>query len=244
MFGEDRRKGRRHVLGDENGREIDHCAEAADHRVERLRSAGRRADHQRPRQRRARTAAAEFPAGCPAGGPERCWDWGPRPRAIGREPGRFAGGRSGPQPPPGAECADLVDQIAAEGQRAGEIAIGLRLGQVVRRAERERAQADFGIAAGQRRHHQHHEIAAHLEQTRQRRDAVDLRHVDVENDDIRGGALELLDRLATVVQRRHDVQIRLGIDPARHHAARHHGVVDHHDADRIGGTRAKPKQGR
>ena len=63
--------------------------------------------------------------------------------------------------------------------------LALRLRDVVGGAERERAQADLGVPAGQRRRHEHDEIALLLQQPRQRGDAVDLRHIDVEHDDVR-----------------------------------------------------------
>ena len=61
---------------------------------------------------------------------------------------------------------------------------GFGLRNIVGGAERQRPQADFGAPARQRRGHDHDEIALLLEQERQRRNAVKLRHVDVENDDV------------------------------------------------------------
>ena len=153
-------------------------------------------------------------------------------------------GRGGTRPAELArtQCADLVDQFAPERQRGGELATGLRLRNVVDRPERQRAQADLGVAARQRRSHQHDEIALFLQQSRQRRDAVDIRHIDVEDGDVGLHQLDLLDRLAPAAQRSNDLQIRLGLEPARDHAADDDGVVDHHHADRI--VRARGAQSR
>ena len=69
------------------------------------------------------------------------------------------------------------------------------------------------------------------EQQRQRRDAVEIRHVDVEHDDVGIDALELVDGLAAGAQRGDDFKIGFGFDPARKQPAHDDGVVDEHDAD-------------
>ena len=100
-----------------------------------------------------------------------------------------------------AELADFLDQFAAEGRRAGDFAVAVRLGDIVGGAERQRAQADLGVAPRQRRGHDHDQVALLREQQRQRGDAVELRHVDVEHHHVGIGALDLVDRLAPGAQR-------------------------------------------
>ena len=140
--------------------------------------------------------------------------------------------------PRAAEIADLLDQFAAErgdGRRPRDAG---GLGDVVGGAERQRPQADLGVAARQRRGHDDDEVALLLQQQRQRRDAVELRHVDVEHDDVGIGALELSTASRPVRSDADDRHVRLGVDPARQQAAHDHRVVDDHDADRlVGGGR-------
>ena len=75
------------------------------------------------------------------------------------------------------------------------------------------------------------EVALLLQQQRQRRDAVELRHLDVEHHDVGIGALDLVHRLAAGAQRGDHLQVRLGLNPAREQAAHDHGIVHDHDAD-------------
>ena len=79
----------------------------------------------------------------------------------------------------------------------------------------------------------HDEIALLLQEARQRGDAVDIGHGDVEDDDVGVPALHLLDGVAAAAERGDDLHVRLGLDPARDHAADDDGIVDHHDADRL-----------
>ena len=60
---------------------------------------------------------------------------------------------------------------------------------------------DLGVVAGQRRRHDDDEIALLLQQQRQRRDAVELRHLDVQHHHVGIVLLELIDRLAAGAQR-------------------------------------------
>ena len=76
------------------------------------------------------------------------------------------------------------------------------------------------------------EVALLLQQQRQRREPVELGHLDVENDDVGIGALELVDRLSAGPQRGDDLEPRLLLDPARDEAAHDDRVIHHHDADR------------
>jgi hypothetical protein len=132
-------------------------------------------------------------------------------------------------------AADLVDQLAAEGRGGRELAVAFRLGDVVGGAQRQRAQADLGIPARERRCHEHDEVALFFQQKWKRRDAVDVGHGDVENEDVGIPSLDLLDRFAAAPQRSHDLHVRLGLDPARDHAADDDRVVDHHHTDRLVG---------
>jgi hypothetical protein len=131
------------------------------------------------------------------------------------------------------EGADLFDEVAAERGRVGDLAIGFRLGNIIGSAERKGSQAHLRIAPGERRGHDHDEIAALLEQKGQGRDPVDVGHVDIEDDHIGIGAFDLLDGLAPAAQRSHDLQSRLGLDPAHQQAAHDDGIVHDHHADGI-----------
>ena len=68
---------------------------------------------------------------------------------------------------------------------------------------------------------------------RQRRNAVELRHIDVEHDDIGVALLDPRHRFAAGPQRGDDLHVGLGVDPARQQAAHDDGVIDDHDADRV-----------
>ena len=59
MLGENGGEGRRHVLGDQHREAVDHGADLGDQRHQRLRAAGRGADHQRARRRHAERAARD-----------------------------------------------------------------------------------------------------------------------------------------------------------------------------------------
>ena len=214
------------------------ACEVADDQVERLRAAGRRADQQHARrhhrQRPQHELAGLGRARRDAGRLDARAGLAARPNARTDRHGRrieAGGGRT--EPAARTERADLVDQLAAKLRRGREFAVGLRLRDVVGGAQRQRAQAYLGVAAGERRRHQHDEIALLLQQTRQRGDPVDVGHVDVENDDVGIGALHLLDGFASAAQRGDDLEVGLGLDPARDQAAHDDGVVDHHHADRV-----------
>ena len=72
-----------------------------------------------------------------------------------------------------------------------------------------------------------------MQQQRQCRDAVEYRHLHVEQDDFRIGAVQLVERVLSGAERSDDLQIRLGVDPARHQPADHDSVIHDHHADRL-----------
>ena len=211
-----------------------------DQRGERLRAAGRGADQQRARHRRrerpqrerrrlglAPAALSRVGSGA-AHGARQAGSAGTRAGADGAAARRRAA----------AEVADFLDQLAAEIGRGRGLARGRGLRNIIGGAERQRAQADLGAAARQRRGHDHDEVALLLQKQRQRRNAVELRHLDVEHDDVGVAALDLVDRLTPGAERRRDRHVGFGVDPARHQAARDDRVVHDHDADRsVGGSR-------
>src|SRR5207244_3730654 len=120
-------------------------------------------------------------------------------------------------------CGPPVEQPTR--RTRGGLAGGWRRRHIVGGAERERPQADLGVAAGERRSHVDDEIALLRQEARQRGDAVGVGHVDVEDDDVGAGALDLLDGLAAAAQRGDDLEARLGLDPAHEEAADDDGVV-------------------
>ena len=64
---------------------------------------------------------------------------------------------------------------------------------------------------------------------RQRGNAVELRHFDIEHGDVGIDAFELVDRVEAGAQRGRHLHVRLGSDPARDHPADDDAIVDHHD---------------
>ena len=139
-----------------------------------------------------------------------------------------------------AKIADFLDQLVLERRQHAGIGRGPRFRNIVGGAERQRPQAHLRAPPRQRRGHDHHQIGLLLQQQRQRRNAVKLRHVDVEDDDVRIILFDLIDRLASGAQAGDDGHIRLGVDPARRQAARDNRIVDDHHADAPveGGRRA------
>jgi hypothetical protein len=127
---------------------------------------------------------------------------------------------------------NLLDQVVMEDIGGGRLARRFRFRNVIGRAERQRLEADLRVAASQRRGHDDDEIAFLCQQLRQRRDAVELGHFDVEHGNIGIDAFELVDRLEPGAQRSRDLHIVLGSDPARDQTAYDDGVVDDHDPQR------------
>jgi hypothetical protein len=132
-----------------------------------------------------------------------------------------------------AELTDLLDQVVAEGGRCRDLAIGRGLWNVVGGTERERLQADFRVAARQRRRHDDDEVALLLQELGKRGQSIDIRHLDVEDDDVRIDTGELIDRLAAGAQRRDRLETGFFVDPARDQTADNDRVVDDHHTDRI-----------
>src|SRR5262249_5557229 len=92
-----------------------------------------------------------------------------------------SGGRGGAALAAPAELTDLLDQVVTEGGRGGDLAIGRGLWNVVGGTERKRLQADLRVAARQRRRHDDDEVALLLQELGKRGQAVDIRHLDVED---------------------------------------------------------------
>ncbi len=134
---------------------------------------------------------------------------------------------------PRAELADFLDQVAPEARRGGDFTIGGRLRDVVGGAERQRSQAHLRVAAREGGRHDDDQVALLLKQQRQRFDAVEFGHLDVEQNDIRIVPQQLVDRLAAGAQRRDDLEVGLRVDPARDQPAHHDRVIDDHDAKRV-----------
>ncbi len=222
MLGHDRSEHGRHVLRDQHRNAVAHGGELRDQGSQRLRASGRGADQEHARGNDGEPTQRDR-LRC---GRQRTQSW-TGDRSRGRDPGLAAA-----PPAAAAELHDLFDQLASERDRSSDAAVGLRLGNIIGCAQRERLQADFGVPARQCRGHDDHEIAPLLEQQREGGDAVELRHIDVEHDDVRVGALQLIDRLPAGAQRSDDTQPGLLGDPAREQAADHDGVVDDHDAER------------
>src|SRR5258705_5828888 len=120
-----------------------------------------------------------------------------------------------------------------EDVRGCSLARTFRLRNIVGCHERQRLEADLRIAAGQGRSHDDDEIALLGEQLRQRRDAVEVGHFDVEHGDIWIDALKLVDGVEPGAQRTRDFHVGLGVDPARDQAADNNRIIHHHDADRL-----------
>src|SRR5438105_12563972 len=128
---------------------------------------------------------------------------------------------------------DLLDQVVAEGLRGRELARTFRFRDVVRGAERQRLEADLGVTAGQRGRHDDDEVAFLRQQLRQCRDAVEIRHFDVEHGDVGIDTLELIDRVAAGAQGSRDDHVRLGADPTGDQSPDDHGIIHHHDPQRL-----------
>ncbi len=129
--------------------------------------------------------------------------------------------------------ANLLNEVVAEDFGGCRFAGAFRLWNIVRRAEREGLEADLRVAAGQGRRHDDDEIAFLRQQQRQRRNAVEVRHFDIEHRNIRIDALDLVDGVTASAQRSRDNHIGFGTDPARDQPSDDDGVVDHHYPQRL-----------
>jgi hypothetical protein len=212
VLGENGGEGGRHVLRDQHRRARDQAAAVCQHGLERLRSASRRADQQDARRRQRHRPQ---------------WNWLLRPCGTIRR--RLAARLSRAL----AERADLLDQFAAE--IVGRVGIGRRrrLRDVVGRTERERLEADLGIPPRHRRRHDDDEVALAGEQLRQRGDAVQLRHLDVEDNNVGIGAPDFIDRVAAGAQQRYNIEVGFGRHPAREQPAHDGGIIHDHDAQAL-----------
>jgi hypothetical protein len=115
----------------------------------------------------------------------------------------------------------------------------LRLGDEVHRAEFQRAHGDLGAALGQRGHHQHrHRAQAH--QFFEEVEAVHLRHLDVEREDV---GIDPLDQVACderIGRHADDFHVRLRVDDLGHHAADQGRIVDDGHFDLVRGVHSVP----
>ena len=131
-----------------------------------------------------------------------------------------------------AQGAQLLHEIAAEIIRRSGGARTLRLRQIIDRSEREALQRDLGISLRERRDHDDLARGMRLQDQRQRRKAVDLGHLDVEQDDVRLRALRRIDGHPAVGRRRGDLEAARFGEPSADHAANDGTVVDDHDPRR------------
>ena len=208
MLGEDRREDRRHVLHDERRHLPQRAVEAGEDLGDRTRPARRGADEEAARRdRRARARRR-------GGGATR----------FGLRRGRGAA-RAG-------EPFDLRDELLAEAERGRDLAVRRRLRQVVERAERQAFQRDRGIALGQRRDHDHGKAGLLLEQPRQRADAVELGHVEVEEHDVGRDPVEGRDREPPVRHGRDHLDAAF-LQPPRDEAAHDDGIVRDQNPDPV-----------
>ena len=121
----------------------------------------------------------------------------------------------------------------AKGFGGGRFAGAFGLWNVVRCTERQRLEADLRVAAGQGRGHDDDEVAFLRQQQRQRGNAVEFRHFDIEHGDIGIDALDLVDGVKAGAQRCRDNHVRLGFDPAGDQSPDDDGVIDHHHPQRL-----------
>jgi hypothetical protein len=221
MFREDGREGRRHVLGDQDRQPAEHRREPPHQHLQGLRAAGRASHHEdarrhrrkRPQRDRARLSL----------------------RVLEPASGNGRSGRQGRPRTAAAELADFLDNFAPEILRYRDLAVGLGLGDIIDGTERKRFQRDFGVPARQRGGHDDHEVRLPGEQERQGGKPVELRHVDIENDDVGPDAEHVVYRLAPVAEIPGDFDAMLLADPPRQQTANDHGVIDDHHTD--GGSR-------
>ena len=225
MLGQDGGEGRRHVLGDQHRRAVEHAADLADDGVERLRAAGRGADHQHARRRRRHRPQCDRSRVLPGRGSN-----GSGATAACRAAARVT--RAGPQPLGAqAELTDLLDQLAAELGEAGDLAIAGRLRNVVGGAERQRAQADLGVAPGQRRGHDHDEIAL-FSSSSGSAEMPSSSGISTSSTTTSGSTRSSWFTASRPVRSEAtSFEIGLRLDPAREQTAHDDRVVHDHDAD-------------
>ena len=141
---------------------------------------------------------------------------------------------------PLAEVAGLarVDLAADAAQRALEALAVERLEQVVERLHLERAQRVLVVGGDE--HDGRHPIRAdgldHLE-------AVELRHLDVEEHEIRGLGQDGLDGFDAVPGFADDLDVLFSAEERAHPLARERLVVDDQRTDRARGRRGRRRRG-
>ena len=223
LLGEDRREDRRHVLHDEDRHALQGKAEAGDDLGDRARSARGGADEQAARRHRHR----------PRPGDRRRAD-------RRRRPGLHAGLAMAR----GRKPLQLGDQLAAEPGRGRHLAARFRLRQAVDRAELEAFQGDVGVALGQGRDDDDRHLRTLAQQMRQRADAVELRHVEIEQDDIGLRAVDEVDRHPAVDGRADHLELAGFVQPTGHQPPDDGGIVDDHHARAVRGSRVQGNGGR
>ncbi len=145
-----------------------------------------------------------------------------RGRRRRRAPG--AGARGDP---------DLLDELAAE--VAERVGAG-RLGQNIDRAETQRLQREVRAVLGQRTHHDHrHRMALHDQP--QERQAIHLRHFEVQGQHIGLERGDLFLRKVGIRRSPHDFDIGIGAQGLAGQASDDDRVIDDEHADFLSGHR-------
>ncbi len=102
---------------------------------------------------------------------------------------------------PCSKLANFGDQSLTIGLGCDR-ALCLRLLDAIERTERQRPQRDLGVPARQRRRHDDRKTGLLAQEKRQRRNAIHVRHRDIEQNNIRIGAIQIVERLPPGPQRR------------------------------------------
>src|SRR3954453_3793901 len=100
-------------------------------------------------------------------------------RWLTRSIQRWCRGGGGRATELGAQRPNFLDQIVVKGFSRRRYPGALRFWNIVRRPERERLEADLGVAARQSRSHDDDQTALLRQQQRQRGNPVKLRHLDI-----------------------------------------------------------------
>jgi hypothetical protein len=125
---------------------------------------------------------------------------------------------------------DRVDEVAARGIDAAH-GIGLGLGDEVSSTERESFHGLLRALSRQGRGHDNASVGRKATEMREGGEAIHVRHLDIENDDVRLCGSGLSDGLLSVGTDLHQIDARVFIDPAAHEATHDCAVVHQHDAD-------------
>jgi hypothetical protein len=227
----------RHVLDDEDG-QAGAPAQRRQHLHQRLGATGRDPDQDR---------LGDAGAGRDGGGArrnrgQRC---GARPRR--RRGYRRAGGRGGARTQRrqarGAAAdattrgagADTGAELLAQRRHVLVIPFGGGLGDEVERPQGEGLDGQLGTLAGERAEHDHPGVDARLGQRLEGGDAVHLRHLDIEGDDVGGVGAQPLDRLGAIALRAHHLDLGVAGKGVAHRGAEHPAVIDDQNADGLVG---------